>query len=511
MAATSHPQSTLAAINILQAGGNAMDAAIAAVAVQCVVEPLSTGIGGDCFAIYCRQGRDPIALNGSGRAPRQVRLAEVQAAPPGGQIPTFSPHAVTIPGAIDAWCRLLADHGTMPLSKLLEPAIACAEEGFCVTPRVAAVWGVFAEVLRKHGPATSHYLPANKAPAAGSLFRHPALGATLRKIASEGRGGFYAGSVAKELTDLLQGLGGRHSLADFEACCSTYDQPVSTTYRGYDVVECAANAQGITALMILRILEGFDLASERYSEADRIHLLAEATKAAYRARDAYLSDPQTRSPKEPAFLSDAVIERLRANIDLSRASAAVDWDLPEHSDTVCLSVVDRDLNAVSFINSLFGPFGSGIYAAESGILLHNRGCGFCLEEGHPNAIAAGKRPLHTLIPGMLMKDGRPVMPFGVMGGHYQATGHAHVLSLMLNRGLDPQAAADAPRSFAFDGVLTLESIVDQGVDADLTARGHKVVRSPRPLGGCQAVWIDHERHVLIGASDSRKDGMALAI
>jgi gamma-glutamyltranspeptidase/glutathione hydrolase len=277
------------------------------------------------------------------------------------------------------------------------------------------------------------------------------------------------------------------------------------------VVECAPNAQGITALMILRILDGFNLASGRYSNADRIHLFAEATKAAYRARDAYLSDPDTRSPAEPAFLSDPVIDLLRSKIRLSHTSPVVSWDLPEHRDTVCLSVVDRDRNAVSFINSLFGPFGSGIYAPESGILLHNRGSGFNLVEGHPNVIGASKRPLHTLIPGMLMKDGRAVMPFGVMGGHYQAAGHAHVLSHMLDLGMDPQAAADAPRSFAFDGTLTLESIVDREVDADLTARGHKVVRSPRPLGGCQAVWIDHDRDVLIGASDSRKDGMALAI
>lgn len=511
MAATSHPQSTLAAINVLQAGGNAVDAAIAAVAVQCVVEPLSTGLGGDCFAIYCRNGRDPIAINGSGRAPADVSLSEVITGSSVGRIPAFSAHAVTIPGAVDAWCRLLADHGTMPLSELLRPAIACAEDGFCVTPRVAAVWSVFSDILRKHAPAQNQYLPADKAPTAGAVFRHPTLATTLRRIADEGRSGFYAGPVTSELVDILHGLGGRHSLKDFELCRATYEQPISAKYRGYDVVECAPNAQGITALMILRILDGFNLSSERYSEADRIHLLAEATKAAYRARDAYLSDPQTRSLAEPAFLSDAVIERLRTKISLPRASAAVDWDLPEHRDTVCLSVVDRDLNAVSFINSLFGPFGSGIYAPKSGVLLHNRGCGFCLTEGHPNVIAAGKRPLHTLIPGMLMKDGRAVMPFGVMGGHYQAAGHAHLLSLILDIGLDPQAAADAPRSFAFDGELTLESIVDRDVDADLTTRGHKVVRSPRPLGGCQAVWIDREHHILIGASDSRKDGMALAI
>jgi gamma-glutamyltranspeptidase/glutathione hydrolase len=511
MAATSHPQSTLAAINVLQAGGNAVDAAIAAVAVQCVVEPLSTGLGGDCFAIYCPKGRNPVALNGSGRAPAAVTLTAALADTGGKDIPAFSAHAVTIPGAVDAWCRILADHGTMPLARLLQPAIQCAEEGFCVTPRLAVVWKVFADVLRKHGPARSHYLPGDKAPVAGTLFRHPALGATLRKIAGGGRDAFYSGSVAQEIVDTMQAIGGKHALADFAAHRSDYQQPVSAQYKGYDVVECAPNAQGITALMILRILDGFKLSSEQYSAADRIHLLAEATKAAYRTRDAYLSDPDTRSAAEPSFLSDDLINGLRSKITLSRASAEVEWDLPEHRDTVCLSVVDRDRNAISFINSLFGPFGSGIYAPECGILLHNRGSGFCLSEGHPNVIGPGKRPMHTLIPGMLMKQGRAVMPFGVMGGHYQAAGHAQFLSHMLDLDMDAQAAADAPRSFAFDGVLSLESIVDRQIDADLTERGHKVVRSPRPLGGCQAIWIDHERDILIGASDSRKDGMALAI
>ncbi|MCC6777581.1 MAG: gamma-glutamyltransferase family protein [Hyphomicrobiales bacterium] len=456
MAATSHPQATLAAINVLQAGGNAVDAAIAAVAVQCVVEPLSTGIGGDCFAIYCPKGESPVALNGSGRAPAGATLGELAATLPALQIPSSSAHAITVPGAIDAWCRLLADYGTMPLRDLLRPAIEYAEQGFCVTPRVAGVWGVFSNVLRNHAPARGQYLVSDLAPAAGSVCRHPALGATLRRIAEQGRDGFYTGRVAKELVDLLQGLGGHHALADFESCRSNYQPPVSASYRGYNVVECAPNAQGITALIILRILEGFELGASQYSDADRIHLLAEATKAAYRARDAFLSDPETRSPDEPAFLSDAVVSHLRSKISLSRASEGQDWDLPEHRDTVCLSVVDRERNAVSFINSLFGPFGSGIYAPASGVLLHNRGSGFNLIEGHPNVIGPRKRPLHTLIPGMLMKDGRAVMPFGVMGGHYQATGHAHLLTQILDLGLDPQAAADAPRSFAFDGTLTLE-------------------------------------------------------
>lgn len=511
MAATSHPQSTLAAINILQAGGNAVDAAIAAVAVQCVVEPLSTGLGGDCFAIYAPVDRQPIALNGSGRSPADTNLTAVRDNVGSQAIPAYSPHAVTIPGAVEAWCRLLADHGTMSLSEVLKPAIACAEDGFCVAPRVAAVWAVFADVLRKDGNARRHYLPNDTAPVAGTIFHHPALGATLRKIATRGRDGFYTGPVANEIVDILSKLGGHHSLRDFETCRSNYEQPIRAPYRGYDVLECAPNAQGITALMILRILDRFELGSDDYSDADRIHLLAEATKAAYRCRDAYLSDPESQSNTEPAFLSAKFIDRLHAKIELAHASPNVAWDMPEHRDTVCLSVVDRDRNAISFINSLFGPFGSGIYAPASGILLHNRGSGFSLTAGHPNALAPAKRPMHTLIPGMLVKNGRAVMPFGVMGGHYQAAGHAQLLAGLLDVGMDIQSATDAPRSFAFNGELTLEPMVDAAVDPDLAARGHKVVRAPRPLGGCQAIWIDHDRGVLIGASDSRKDGMALAL
>jgi gamma-glutamyltranspeptidase/glutathione hydrolase len=241
MAATSHPQSTLAAINVLQAGGNAVDAAIAAVAVQCVVEPLSTGIGGDCFAIYCPKGRDPIAINGSGPAPFAVNLSDILDELSDEHVPPFSAHAVTVPGAVDAWCRLVADHGTMPLHQVLRPAIDCAEQGFCVSPRVGMVWSIFSDVLRNHVPARNHYLPSDKAPAVGSVVHHPALGATLRRIADQGRDGFYSGPVAKELVDILQKLGGRHSLKDFDTYRSTYQAPISAKYRGYDVVECAPN------------------------------------------------------------------------------------------------------------------------------------------------------------------------------------------------------------------------------------------------------------------------------
>jgi gamma-glutamyltranspeptidase/glutathione hydrolase len=506
MAATSHPQSTLAAVDILRRGGNAMDAAVAAVATQCVVEPHMTGIGGDCFAIYCPKGGAPVALNGSGRAPAAAD-PEAITATGGGTIAWNSPFAVTVPGAVDAWCRLIADHGTMPLDEVLAPAIEAAEQGFAVTPKVARVWAAFIETLRADPNAAAHYL-AGGAPAVGERRAQPALGRTLRRIAAEGRAAFYEGAVAEELVGILQARGGTHAADDFAAQRSDYRPPITTPYQGYDVIECAPNGQGIVALLILKILAGFDLASARHSEADRIHLLAEATKAAYRFRDAYVCDPDAFEGA-PDVLSDGYAEAVRARIDPARASAEVDWDEVEHSDTVCLSVVDRDRNAVSLINSLFSPFGSGIYAPQAGVLLHNRGMSFRLSANHRNTIGPRKRPLHTIIPGMLMQGGRAVMPFGVMGGHYQATGHAQLLSNLLDRGMDIQAAADAPRSFAFDGLLSLEREVGAEVAADLAARGHRTAWFAAPVGGCQAIWIDAERGALIGGSDTRKDGMAL--
>jgi gamma-glutamyltranspeptidase/glutathione hydrolase len=298
-------------------------------------------------------------------------------------------------------------------------------------------------------------------------------------------------------------------MADFDAQRCEYVEPISTVYRGHEIFECPPNGQGLAALMILRTMAGWDFASDRYSEADRIHLLAEASKAAYHVRDAFFCDPAHGKVDVAEFLSEARAERTRRAIGLDRALPPAYWEEAEHKDTVYLTVVDRDRNAVSFINSLFALFGSAIHAPKSGVLLHNRGLSFRTIPGHPNAIAPGKRPLHTIIPGMVMKDGRAVMPFGVMGGHYQSIGHAHFISQMLDHGCDPQEAADAPRSFAFDGALHLERTIPTAIADDLRARGHKVEYAPAPLGGCQAIWIDHARGVLVGGSDPRKDGCAL--
>jgi gamma-glutamyltranspeptidase/glutathione hydrolase len=507
MAATSHPMATLAALDVLRSGGNAVDAAIAAVAMQCVAEPQSTGIGGDCFVLYSPKGGLPLALNGSGRAPLRAHV-EWYVEKGIREIAITSPHAATVPGAVDAWCALNAAHGTRPLAELLEPAARAAADGFVVTPRVAHEWA--RNRVKLSDPVTAAvYLPGGRAPAAGERIAMPALAATLRRIGREGRAGFYEGPVMRDILARLQALGGLHEAEDFAAQHCEWVAPISADYRGYQVYECPPNGQGIIALMILKTLAGYDLTSDTFSEADRHHLLAEATKAAFFVRDSFIGDPAQVDMDIAGFLSDARAERVRRHIALDHARPAPSWAGIEHKDTVYLCVVDRDGNAISFINSLFSGFGTGILAPDSGVLLHNRGSSFRTVPGHPNAIAPGKRPMHTIIPAMLMKDGRAVMPFGVMGGHYQPVGQSHFLHRVLDRGLDPQQAAERPRSFAFRDVLQLEPTIPEAVAADLARRGHRIAPAEAPLGGCQAIWIDRERGVLIGGSEPRKDGLAL--
>jgi gamma-glutamyltranspeptidase/glutathione hydrolase len=509
MVATSHPQATLAGLDVLRAGGNAVDAALAAVAMQCVVEPQSTGIGGDCFVLYSPKGMPPVALSGAGRAPGKAHVewfAERQIR----EIVPMSPHAATVPGAIDAWCLLNREHGTRPLADLLEPAAKAAEDGYVVTPRVAHDWA--RNVRKLQDPITAKVmLRDGRAPAAGDRMANPPLARTLRKIGREGRSAFYEGAVMRDILARLQALGGLHEEEDFAAQRAQWVEPIHASYRGYDVYECPPSNQGLTALMILQTLEGYALGGDAFSEADRLHLIAEATKAAYHVRDAYICDPDVVPVDVASFLSDAWAERTRRDIRLDRALPPAHWEkyAPEHKDTVYLCAVDRDGNACSFINSLFSAFGTGILAPESGVILHNRGSGFRTIPGHPNAIAPRKRPFHTLIPGMLVKDGRAVMPFGVMGGQYQAVGHATFLHRLLDRGMDPQQAAEAPRVFAYQGVLQTEHFVPESVRADLARRGHDIEMLEVPVGGCQAIWIDRARGVLIGGSEPRKDGMAL--
>lgn len=508
MAATSHPQATLTAVEILRAGGNAVDAALAAVALQSVIDPHMTGIGGDCFALMALADASPVAVNGSGRAPAGAVLDRYLDRGL-SQIDDLSADAVTIPGAAHTWCHLNATYGRLSLDQVLAPAIAAAADGFMITPRVAHDWDVYQDRLKRHQNTADQFLPGGRPPRTGERFRLPALAETLRRLAKEGPSAFYEGDVAADMVATLQSAGGIHDERDFAGYRSFETDPISARYRDRTLLECPPNGQGLAALLIARILDGFDLADPKLSEADRVHLLAEATKAAYTARDQFIADPEHMTIAPADLLADPLIARLTAAIQLDQAGPAPDWDDPLHRDTVYVSVVDEDRNAVSLINSVYQAFGSGIYAPRAGVLLHNRGSGFTLKPGHPNAIGPGKLPFHTIIPALTAKDEKIEMAFGVMGGHYQAAGHVHFLSQVLDRGFDPQLANEQPRSLWLGGQLGLETTFSDDTRADLESRGHDVHWLDEPIGGCQAIYIDHERGFLMGSSDHRKDGCAL--
>jgi gamma-glutamyltranspeptidase/glutathione hydrolase len=503
MAATSHPLATLAALDVLRGGGNAVDAAIAAVAVQCVVEPANTGIGGDCFVLLAPAGGEVVALNGSGRAPAATDLERLRAA--GVDDLGASVHSITVPGAVDAWARLLEAHGSKGLDELLQPAIRCAEDGFVVTPRVGWDWYRDGERLLNSAAGRVFYLPDDRAPVVGQKVRLPALAATLGRIAAHGRDAFYRGEIAARMVAFLQAEGGVHTLDDFEGARAEFVKPVSTSYGGLEVYQCPPNGQGVITLMMLNILAGCELGGLDPQGAERLHLQAEASRLAYRDRDACLADPAQAEVPLARLLDKGYAAALRRLIDPERALAALPPPLTvPHNDTVYLTVVDRERNAVSFINSLFDGFGSGLVCPETGVLFHNRGKCFSLVAGHPNELAPGKRPMHTIIPALATRDGRAEMAFGVMGGHFQPVGQTQVLTDIVDFGRDPQEALDAPRSFAYGGALQVEPGVPAETIAGLRRRGHEVVASGKPLGGGQMIVIDHQRGVLFGGSDPRK-------
>ena len=511
MAATSHPLSTLTAVDVLRQGGNALDAAVAACAVQCVVEPESTGIGGDCFALLApRGGAKLIGYNGSGRAPAAATTnwyAEQGIA----KIERQSPHAVTIPGAVEAWSRLLADHGTMGLRDLLKPAIELARDGYAIAPRVFRDWTAQAALLRKDENAAAIFLPDGDVPGVGAIHRQLQLADTLEAIADHGERAFYEGRVAEDMVNYLRSIGGLHTLEDFAATRGEYVPPIHTTFRGHDIWECPPNGQGAIALLILNILSRFEAKGDPL-DIDRLHIEVEATRLAYAIRNEFLADPTQAEVPVEWMLSQSLADDLARRIDLSRAINPIPPEAPpEHRDTVYIAVVDRDRNAVSFINSIFTNFGACLASPKTGVLFHNRGESFVLDPKHRNRIAPRKRPLHTIIPGMVTQADRAIMPFGVMGGHYQAMGHAHFVSKVLDYGLDLQSAIDLPRLFPhpISGLVEMERPLRERYGAELTRRGFAVGSPPAPLGGAQAIWIDWEHGTLLGGSDPRKDGCAL--
>jgi gamma-glutamyltranspeptidase/glutathione hydrolase len=507
MAASSHPLASLAAMEVLRAGGNAADAAVTAIAVLCVVEPHMTGIGGDCFAMIAKPGQPVWGYNGCGRA---GSVASIEALLGQGMrsIALDSIHAVTVPGAVEAWSATLSAHGRLGLSRALAPAIHYAENGFPVAARIAWDWSQLAPKLSADPGAKRHYLCNGRAPAQGDVIKLPALAQTLRTIASEGPKGFYTGPVAHDMVATLRARGSFLTLEDFANHRGEVVPPLSSDYRGLDIVELPPNTQGLTALIMLNVLEGFDLAALDAIGADRFHLMLEAARLAYAERDAHIAEPRSMHTSVPALLDKKFAAKLAQRIDPARRTA---FSSTPHrpSDTVYLCVVDRDRMAVSLINTLFSNFGVGICTEKTGIMLTNRGACFVLDPGHPNAFGPGKRPLHTIIPALAFRDHRCVLAFGVMGAHYQPMGHVQIVTNMLDYGMDVQAAIDFPRAFFVDDQTVVERGIPQSTAEGLAARGHDVARAASPWGGGQAIEIDWQRGVLIGGSDPRKDGCAM--
>jgi gamma-glutamyltranspeptidase/glutathione hydrolase len=421
-------------------------------------------------------------------------------------MPLYSADAVTLPGAVDAFCQLSADWGKIGLAATLAPAIHYAEQGVPVAPRVARDWAEAAPLLQ--GRARETLLMNDKALELGQMFRAPGQAEVLRHISTNGRAGFYEGEVAQDMVASLNALGGTHTMDDFAAVKSEYVDPVSGAYKGVELVEHPPNGQGATAILLLKILSHFDLAAMDPMGADRAHLEAEATKLAYDARNRFLADPDHTTRLDHMLHADTAA-KLAALIDPKRAMAnPAALTESVHKDTIYITVVDRDRMAVSLIYSVYHSFGACLASDRFGINFQNRGAGFTLEKGHPNEAAGGKRPMHTIIPGMITENGRLSLPFGVMGGAYQPTGHARLVSNIVDFGMDPQAAMDAPRCFSGVHGMEVERGYSDALRTDLAARGHKVVPADVPLGGSQAIKI-HEDGFLEGASDPRKDGCAL--
>ena len=507
--ATSHPLATQVGVDMLRQGGNAVDACIAATAVLSLAEPAMTGIGGDCFALLAKPGHPLVALNGSGYSPQ---AATREAALKAGidSIATHSPWAVTIPGAVAAWHTLHSDYGQLSWQAILQPAIDYANQGIPVHERAGHDWRQHENYLQQDKDTADVYLKQGKAYQSGDNFKHPKLAHSLGQIAKHGPRAFYTGALAADMVNKLTSLGGCHSLADFAAVLAEhgpqYVTPTSQRFHDYTLWECPPNGQGIAAQVIAAIMAEFNVT--KFNLTDYHHLLAEASKLAYQVRDDCVSDPAHMPHSNEDILAPGFIQQLVERIDMQRAQAAPESLFPTHKDTIYLCCVDADGLSVSFINSIFNPFGSAITCPESGVLLHSRGASFNLQGHHVNCLGPNKRPMHTIIPAMLSKHGQLLGPMGVMGGHYQAVGHAHMLNLMANFAYTPQQALDAPRSFAYQGVLTVEDSMPAEVIAGLRSKGHKLVLSSDPIGGGQMI-LRTENGALMAASDARKDGIAL--
>tara|TARA_B100001758_G_scaffold244516_1_gene255992 strand:+ start:68 stop:1651 length:1584 start_codon:yes stop_codon:yes gene_type:complete len=510
MVATSHPVASLVGVSVLKNGGNAADAALAMALVLPICEPQSTGLFGDAFALIKPQGTDDIfGINGSGPTPKGFSEEEIREK---GykSMPKTEACSVTMPGAISAFELIAKNYSKLGLSEACQPAIKYAFDGIPVYPRVALDWSLDGRNLS--GIARDLYLINGDVPKVGQVFAAPGQGEILKKISKEGSKGFYSGEVAEDFVNSLKNLGGKHELEDFQSVAAEFVNPISTEYRGYEVVELPPNGQGATALLMLRLLEKFNLSTMDPGGAERVHLEAEISKLAYSARDRFIADPKMINVDTEKFYADSFADELLNSIDIEVVNSSnLITNHNPHKDTVYLTAVDRDGMAVSLIFSVFDSFGTGLASEKYGVLFQNRGSGFTLEMGHPNEAKPGKRPLHTIIPGMVKKDGKFLMSFGVMGGQYQANGHARVISNIVDFDMDIQEALTFPRSFANEGVLQLERGYSEDTARVLSNLGHHIQRPEKPIGGGQIISIDNAMEVLVGASDPRKDGCALGL
>jgi gamma-glutamyltranspeptidase/glutathione hydrolase len=522
IAATSQPLATQAAIDILKKGGSAVDAAVSANAVLGLVEPTGCGVGGDLFAIVWEaRERKLHGLNGSGRSPRSLslqRLRELGLA----KIPSFGPLSLSVPGAVDGWFELHAKFGKLRMKDLLAPAIAYAQEGFPVTEIIADAWAANARGLGGFPGFAETFLPDGRAPKKGEIFRNPNLAATLRKIAEGGREEFYQGEIAERIDSFSRGAGGFLSGRDLAQHRSEWVQAVSSSYRGLEVWELPPNGQGIAALQILNLLEGFDLRSMGFGSASHIHHFVEAKKLAFEDRARFYADPAFSQVPVAELISKDYAARRRRLISSERAALEQEPGdaVPRTGDTVYLTTADRDGNMVSLIQSNFRGMGSGLCPFGLGFGLQNRGELFSLEEGHPNLYAPGKRPFHTIIPGFVTRGGDPYLSFGVMGGDTQPQMHAQIVIDLVDFDMGFQEAGDAPRilhSGSSDptggrmddgGEVHLESGFPDDAIRDLLRRGHRLTPAPGLFGGYQAIGVDTTNRVYYGASESRKDGQA---
>ncbi len=509
MVATSSTLASIEALHVLRSGGNAVDAAITASAVLTVTEPHMTGIGGDCFVLLSTPDGQITGLNGSGRASRNAtddwlekqNLTEIN---------SDSVHAVTVPGAIDAWQTLLEKYGTMSLAEALAPAISHAHNGVPTGQRTASDWrGEIARLSHNSGSAR-HFLLNGRAPRMGEIMQYPALAASLEKIAQNGAREFYSGELADDMIKTLQEHGSILDHKDFAATKATWCEPLQTRFAGHDIFELPPNGQGITALVSLNILKKFDLASLKPQSPQRWHLEIEAMKQATALQHRFIADPEFMSLSPEDFLSNDMTGKLVAAIDPNTANndPLANKTLPG-TDTVYLCVVDQDGMAVSFINSIYQSFGSAITTEKTGICLQNRGACFVTKPGHSNCIGPRKRPRHTIIPALVGKNNQLAAVFGVMGGAYQPMGHQSVLVNRYIYNMDPQAALDFPRLFNQNGMVGIEQGISPSIAIELSEMGHKIERLSGPLGGGQ--FIHYSQGNLIGGSDHRKDGLAAGI